>query len=163
MSQRAKLLETIAGLTSNSSGKGMRIGAKIELGYDDDFFAGCELANELSAVIVGGLGHDDGDVASWIGLLGTGSERLRDVHMCTPPPGGGGRVWCFPACGDAGSSVTEAESAPNRSGKGMRIGAKIEVASIDGFFAVFVMAGKLPAVVVRGLGHDHKAVAEKIC
>ncbi len=67
----------------------MRIGAKIELGFDDDSFVGFERSSELFAVVVGGLGHDDGDVASWIGLLGTGSERLRDVHMCTPHPGGG--------------------------------------------------------------------------
>ncbi len=44
----------------------------------------------------------------------------------------------------------------------MRIGAKIEVDYDDDFFVVVVMAGKLSAVVVRGLGHDHKAVAEKI-
>jgi hypothetical protein len=44
----------------------------------------------------------------------------------------------------------------------MRISEKIEVASIDGFFAVFVMAGKLFAVVVRDLRHGHEAVAEKI-
>ena len=67
----------------------MRIGAKIELGYDDDFFVGFERSGKLFAVVVGGLGHDDGGVASRICLLGTGSERLRDVHMCTPPPGGG--------------------------------------------------------------------------
>ena len=41
----------------------MRISEKIELGYDDDFFAGCELANELSAVILRGLVHDDGGAA----------------------------------------------------------------------------------------------------
>ena len=70
-------------------------------------------------------------------------------------------IVCF-ACGDTSEFVSQAESAPNRSGKGMRISEKIEVASIDGFFAVFVMAGKLSAVVVRDLGHDHEAVAEKI-
>jgi formylmethanofuran dehydrogenase subunit C len=162
MSQRARLLETIAGLTSNSSGKGMRIGAKIEVDYDDDSFVGCEMENELIAVVVEGLGHDDGDVASWIGLLGTVQERLRDVHMCTIPPGGGGRVWCFPACGDAGSSVPEAESALKSSGKGMRIGEKIEVGYDDDFFAGCEMASELFAVVVRDLGHDHGAVAEMI-
>ena len=59
MSQRAKLLETSAGLQSNSSGKGMRIGAKIEMDYDGDFFVGFEVAGKLFAVVVGGLGHDD--------------------------------------------------------------------------------------------------------
>ena len=52
----------------------MRIGAKIELGYNDDFFKGCEMASELLAVIVVGLGHDDGDVAPRIGLLGRGGR-----------------------------------------------------------------------------------------
>ena len=55
----------------------MRIGAKIELGYDDDFFVGCEMASELFAVIVGGLGHDDGGVAPRIGLLGIGNGRCQ--------------------------------------------------------------------------------------
>ena len=36
----------------------MRISEKIEVDYEDDFFAGCEMVSELFAVIVGGLGHD---------------------------------------------------------------------------------------------------------
>ena len=93
MSQRAKLLQTSVCLTSNSPGKGMRIGAKIELGFDDDFFAGCEMESELFAVIVGGRGHDDGGVAFRIvslGRRGGSGLGLGDLHMCTPPPGGGG-------------------------------------------------------------------------
>ena len=45
----------------------------------------------------------------------------------------------------------------------MRISEKIEVASIDDFFVGCEMSSKLFAVVVRDLGHDHGAVAEKIC
>ena len=50
----------------------MRIGAKIELGYDDDFFVGFETESELFAVTVEGLGHDDGGVAPRIWSLGRG-------------------------------------------------------------------------------------------
>ena len=71
----------------------MRIGAKIELGYDDDFFVGFEIESELFAVIVWGLGHDDKDVAFRIGLLGRGKrERPRPrrfAYVYTPPWGGG--------------------------------------------------------------------------
>ena len=66
MSQRVRLLETISGLQSNGSGRGMRIGAKIELGYDGDFFVGFERSSELLAVIVVGLGHDHEAVAEKI-------------------------------------------------------------------------------------------------
>ena len=66
MSQRAKLLETIAGLTSNSSGKGMRIGTKIEVDYDDDSFVGFERSSKLFAVVVRDLGHDHRAVAEKI-------------------------------------------------------------------------------------------------
>ena len=58
--------------------------------------------------------------------------------------------------------VSEAESAPNRSGKGMRIGEKIEVDYDDDFFPGCEMARDHFAVVVRDLGHDLGAVAEKI-
>ena len=44
----------------------MRISEKIEVASIDDFFAGCEMVNELFAVIVGGLGRDDGAVAEQI-------------------------------------------------------------------------------------------------
>jgi hypothetical protein len=66
MSQRARLLETVAGLQSNCSSKGMRIGAKIELGYDGDFFVGFEMAGKLFAVVVRDLGHDHKAVAEKI-------------------------------------------------------------------------------------------------
>lgn len=67
----------------------MRISEKIEVGYEDDFFAGCEMVNELSAVIVGDFGQDNGGVASRVGLWGGRRVWPRSVHMCTPPPGGG--------------------------------------------------------------------------
>jgi hypothetical protein len=73
---------------SNSSGKGMRIGAKIELGYNDDFFKGCEMASELLAVIVVGLGHDDEAVAPRIGLLGRGGRSGLGENAHIPPPPG---------------------------------------------------------------------------
>ena len=88
MSQRVRLLETSACLTSNSSGKGMRIGAIIEVDYDGDFFVGNEMAGKLFAVVVGGLGHDDGDVASWIGLLGRGGRSGLGENAHIPPPPG---------------------------------------------------------------------------
>jgi hypothetical protein len=44
----------------------------------------------------------------------------------------------------------------------MRISEKIEVDYDDDSFVGFERSSKLFAVVVRGLGHDHKAVAEKI-
>ena len=44
----------------------MRISEKIEVGYDDDFFVGCEMASERFAVVVRGLGRDDGAVAEKI-------------------------------------------------------------------------------------------------
>ena len=44
----------------------MRISEKIEVASIDDFFAGCEMASELSAVIVGDFGHDYGAVAEKI-------------------------------------------------------------------------------------------------
>ena len=44
----------------------MRISAKIELGYDGDFFVGCEMSSKLFAVAVRDLGHDHGAVAEKI-------------------------------------------------------------------------------------------------
>ena len=41
----------------------MRIGEKNEVDYDDDFFAGCEMARDHFAVVVRDLGHDLGAVA----------------------------------------------------------------------------------------------------
>ena len=88
MSQRAKFLETIAGLTSNSSGKGMRIGAKIEVDYDDDSFVGFERSSELFAGIVGGLGQDDEEADYRIGPLGrVGGSGLGENAHIPPPPG----------------------------------------------------------------------------
>ena len=66
----------------------MRISEKIEVGHDDDFFAGCEMANELFAVIVGGLGHDDGGVAPRIGPLGRGGRSGLGENAYIPPPPG---------------------------------------------------------------------------
>ena len=74
----------------------MRISEKIEVGHDDDFFAGCEMESELFAVIVGGRGHDDGGVAFRIvslGRRGGSGLGLGDLHMCTPPGGGVGMVF----------------------------------------------------------------------
>ena len=45
----------------------------------------------------------------------------------------------------------------------MRISEKIEVASIDDFFAGCEMSSELFAVICGDLGHDYEAVAEKIC
>ena len=59
-------------------------------------------------------------------------------------------------------SVSQAESAPNCSGKGMRISEKIEVASIGDFFVGCEVVSELFAVIVGGRGHDSRAVAEKI-
>ena len=41
----------------------MRISEKIEVALIDDFFAGCEMARDHFAVIVGDPGHDDEEVA----------------------------------------------------------------------------------------------------
>ena len=141
----------------------MRISEKIEVDYEDDFFAGCEMENELFAVIVGGLGHDDEEAASRVGPRGEGEGAASEKKMHTYPPHP--RVCMYFlrfACGDASEFVSQAESAPNRSGKGMRIGAKIEVDYDDDSFVGFERSSKLFAVVVGGLGHDHRAVAEKI-
>ena len=72
----------------NCAGKGMRISEKIEVGYEDDFFAGCEMVNELFAVIVGDFGQDNGGVASRIWLLGRrGGSGLGENAHIPPPPG----------------------------------------------------------------------------
>ena len=66
----------------------MRIGAKIELGYDDDSFVGFEVESELFAVILRGLGHDDEEAASRIWLLGRrGGAASEKMHTYPPPPG----------------------------------------------------------------------------
>ena len=54
----------------------MRISEKIELGYDGDVFVGCERTSERFAVVVRGLGHDDEEAASRIGLLGSWERPL---------------------------------------------------------------------------------------
>ena len=66
----------------------MRIGAKFELGFDGDFFVGCELASELFAVIVGALGQDDEEAVYRIGPLGrVGGSGLGEIAYIPPPPG----------------------------------------------------------------------------
>ena len=82
--------------------------------------------------------------------------------MCTPPPGGGGRVSCFPACGNAGPSVSQAESAPNCAGKGMLDRRKNLKWLFDDFFAGCEMARDHFAVTVGGLRHDDEDVASRI-
>ena len=70
----------------------MRISEKIEVDSIDDIFVGCGKVRDHFAVVVRGLGHDDGGVASRIWLLerrGGSGLGLGDLHMCTPPPGGG--------------------------------------------------------------------------
>ena len=105
MSQRARLLETSVCLTSNGPGKGMRIGEKIELGFDDDFFAGCEMVSELFAVTVGDLGHDDGAVASRIGPLGRGGRSGLGENAYIPPPPGCVCIFCVSHVGTLASSL----------------------------------------------------------
>ena len=70
-------------------------------------------------------------------------------------------IVCF-ARKDAVTFVSEAESAPNRSGKGIRISGIFELASIDDFFVGCEMVSELSAVIVGDFGHDYGAVAEKI-
>ena len=66
------------------------------------------------------------------------------------------------AFGDASEFVSQTESAPNCSGKGMRISEKIEVDTIDDFFVGCEISSKLFAVIVGDFGHDYEAVAENI-
>ena len=96
-----------------------------------------------------------------LGFWGEGGGAASEKMHTYPPP----RVCVYFlrfACGDAGQLVSQAESAPNSPGKGMRISEKIEVASINDFFAGFEMVRNHFAVTVGGLGHGSRAVAEKI-
>ena len=94
-----------------------------------------------------------------LGLWGEG-EGAASEKKCThtPPPRGGMVIVCF-ACGDDGKMVSESESAPNCSGKGMRICEKIEVDYDDNIFVGCERTSEHFAVVAEDPGHDDEGVA----